>query len=54
MDLKISDFEKSVQNYPQLKQGSIVDTNVLFAGSYPLDVHNDWADEVFKSLSRLL
>ena len=52
MELKISDFENSVENYPELKQGCIVDTNVLFAGSYPLDVHNDWADEVFKSLNR--
>ena len=53
MELKISDFEKSVEKFPALKQGCIVDTNVLFAGSYPLDVHNDWADEVFRTLSRL-
>lgn len=53
MELEFSDFEKSVEKCPELKQGCIVDTNVLFAASYPLDTHNDWADEVFKSLSRL-
>ena len=52
MEFKLSDFERSVEKYPQLKQGCIVDTNILFAASYPLDVHNDWADEVFKSLDR--
>lgn len=53
MELKISEFEKYVDQFPALKQGCIVDTNVLFAGSYPLDIHNDWADEVFRTLSRL-
>ncbi len=53
MELKILDFENSVEKFPALKQGCIVDTNVLFAGSYPLDIHNDWADEVFKTLNRL-
>jgi hypothetical protein len=37
MELKVLDFEKSIQKYPQLKQGCIVDTNVLFAGSYDYD-----------------
>src|SRR5690606_31614262 len=52
MELKILDFEKTLEIFPDLKQGCIVDTNVLFAGSYPLDIHNDWADEVFRTLSR--
>ena len=53
MELKISDFEKSVEKFPTLKRGCIVDTNVLFSGSYPLDIHNDWADEVFRTLNCL-
>jgi hypothetical protein len=53
MELKISDFEKSVEKFPALKQGCIVDTNVLFPGPYPLDIHNDWADEVFRTFNRL-
>jgi hypothetical protein len=53
MEIKISDLEKSLENYPELKRGCIVDTNVLFAGSYPSDIFNDWADEVFKTLNRL-
>lgn len=53
MELQISDFESAIGIHPELKQGCIVDTNILFAGSYPLDVHNDWADEVFTTLNRL-
>ena len=53
MELKISDFEKSVEKFPDLKLGCIVDTNLLFVGPYPLDIHNDWADEVFRTFNRL-
>jgi hypothetical protein len=52
MEIKISDLEKLVEKYPELKRGCIVDTNVLFAGSYPSDIYNDWADDVFKTLNR--
>ncbi|HXH74384.1 MAG TPA: hypothetical protein VNJ08_05440 [Bacteriovoracaceae bacterium] len=53
MEVKISDLEKSVEKYPELRRGCIIDTNVLFAGSYPSDTYNDWADDVFKTLNRL-
>ena len=53
MEIKISDLEESVEKYPELKLGCIVDTNVIFAGSYPSDIYNDWADDVFKTLNRI-
>ena len=52
MKLNVLDFEKSIQKYPQLKRGCIVDTNVLFAGSYDYDSYNEWAEEVFYVLER--
>jgi hypothetical protein len=51
MEIKIFDLEESVEKYPELKRGCIVDSNVLFAGSYPSDTYNDWADDVFKTLN---
>lgn len=50
MELKISDFEESLHKFPILKQGCIVDTNVIFAESYPNDNYNTWAEEVFEVL----
>jgi predicted nucleic acid-binding protein len=52
MKLKISDFEESLQTFPILKQGCIVDTNVIFAESYPNDTYNAWAEEIFEVLRR--
>jgi hypothetical protein len=54
MELKISDFEESLNKYPILEQGCIVDTNVIFAESYPNDNYNAWAEEVFEVLNRNL
>lgn len=52
MELKVFDFDKSIQKYPQLKRGCIVDTNILFAASYDYDSNNEWAREVFDLLHR--
>lgn len=52
MDIKISDFEKLIQKYPEIKRGCIVDTNILFAGSYDFDSYNEWAGEVFEALHK--
>jgi hypothetical protein len=54
MKLKISDFEESLQTFPILKQGCIVDTNVIFAESYPNDTYNAWAEEIFEVLLSLM
>lgn len=52
MELKITDFENYLKKHPELKQGCIVDTNVIFAGSYDYDSYNEWAEEVFEVLQR--
>jgi hypothetical protein len=52
VDLKISDFDNSIQRHPELKQGCIVDTNVIFAASYDYDLYNEWAEEIFDVLHR--
>jgi predicted nucleic acid-binding protein len=54
MELKILDFEESLQRFPIFKQGCIIDTNVIFAESYPNDNYNAWAEEVFEVLHRNL
>jgi hypothetical protein len=53
MQLVVSDLEKFIQTHPEIKRGCIVDTNVIFATSYPLDNFNEWGEEVFKQLHRL-
>jgi len=52
MEIKISNLESSLEKYPQLKQGCIVDTNLLFASSYESDLYNDWSEEVFELLQK--
>lgn len=52
MEFKIADFEESLEKYSQLKQGCIVDTNLLFASSYESDHYNDWSEEVFEVLQK--
>jgi predicted nucleic acid-binding protein len=53
MQLAVSDLEKFFQTHPDAKHGCIVDTNVIFATSYPLDNFNEWGEEVFNELHRL-
>jgi predicted nucleic acid-binding protein len=53
MLLKLEDFSKQVAANPALKRGCIVDTNVLFAASFPLDTYNEWAEKVFQILAGL-
>jgi hypothetical protein len=38
------------QQNEELDLGCIVDTNVVFAATFPLDTHNEWADQVFNKL----
>lgn len=53
MQIGVSELESLILNHPEMKQGCIVDTNVIFATSYPLDNLNEWGEEVFKELHRL-
>lgn len=53
MLLKIEDLEQKIAQNPALKIGCIVDTNVVFATSFPLDTYNDWGEEVFDTLHKL-
>ena len=53
MEIKISNLKELVEEFPEIKRGCVIDTNVLFAGSYPSDTYNDWAEEVFNILDHL-
>lgn len=50
MQIALPDFESSLQSNPALRTGCMIDTNVLFAASFPLDTFNEWAEDVFKVL----
>ena len=52
MQLTLDSLEKVISADPTLKAGCIVDTNVIFAASYPLDHHNEWAEEVTQILAQ--
>lgn len=51
--IRFSEVLKTVSNNPDLKNGVIVDTSILFAGSYPPDEFNTDAEELFDYLSDL-
>jgi predicted nucleic acid-binding protein len=53
MLISVEDLATKIVADPSLKQGCIVDTNVLFAASFPLDTHNEWAEKVFAQLCAL-
>jgi hypothetical protein len=53
MEIRISELEKQIQTHPELKKGCIVDTNIVFAFSFPLDTFNEWAEEVVSTLHKL-
>lgn len=51
--IRFSEVLKTVSNNPNLKNGVIVDTSILFAASYPPDEFNTDAEELFDYLSDL-
>ncbi|MGE4232380.1 MAG: hypothetical protein AB7F43_03535 [Bacteriovoracia bacterium] len=53
MLVQINDLPEILNSNRSVKTGCIVDTNLLFAASFPLDSFNEWAEEVFKTLSNL-
>lgn len=53
MLVNLDDFRTLLQYNTELRRGCILDTNVVFAATYPLDTHNEWAEEILKELQRL-
>lgn len=53
MLLKIEELEERISKIPELKKGCVIDTNIAFAFSFPLDTFNEWAEEVIEVLHRL-
>lgn len=53
MLLSVEELETKLLEEPSLKMGCIVDTNVVFAASFPLDTYNEWAEQIINTLHRL-
>lgn len=53
MLLQLEELSRAVEKNPSLKTGCIVDTNLLFAATFPLDTFNEWAESVFQRLHEL-
>lgn len=53
MILRSEDIITTTEKTSDLRRGCIVDTNVLFAASFPLDPFNEWAEGVFTTLRDL-
>ncbi len=53
MRIDLDDLEALLVDHPQLRNGCIVDTNVLFAAAYAPDIHNEWAEALFAKLYEL-
>ena len=53
MILQLKEIHAQCSHDSSIKLGCIVDTNVLFAASYPSDVFNEWVEEVLSLLHEL-
>lgn len=53
MLLLADNLEREIADNPCLRLGCVVDTNVVFAASFPLDTHNEWSEQVFEILHEL-
>ncbi|MBI3534785.1 MAG: hypothetical protein HY072_04790 [Deltaproteobacteria bacterium] len=53
MLIQLEDLPKFLESDKSAAEGCIVDTNLLFAASFPLDTYNEWAEGVFKTLHSL-
>lgn len=51
--INFSDILKASHEHHQIKNGCIVDTSILFAGSYDLDIFNTMTVELFDFLAEL-
>ena len=51
MKINLRDLPSLVEADPAFRLGCLVDTNVLFAASFPLDQLNEWSEEVFSALA---
>lgn len=50
---RFSQIEQLVENFPDIKNGLMVDTNVIFAGSYELDHFNSEVSKFIADLNNL-
>lgn len=56
VDLILPKYKEELKALSQVsrdKKGCIVDTNIDFAFSFPLDTFNEWAEEVANTLHKL-
>ncbi|MCO5143905.1 MAG: hypothetical protein M9962_12510 [Oligoflexia bacterium] len=53
MLLSVNELEGKLLEVPAIKTGCIVDTNIVFAASFPLDTNNEWSEQIFEILHRL-
>ena len=53
MILKLDEISKTLSTVKSLGLGCIVDTNVVFAATFPQDSHNEWSEKVFQELQAL-
>lgn len=53
MILTLEELSKTLRKEKSLELGCIVDTNVIFAATFPLDSYNEWAEKVFDELNSL-
>lgn len=50
MKIQIDDLRKSPIAKQTFELGCLIDTNVIFAASFPLDTFNEWSEQVFGEL----
>ncbi len=50
---RFSEIENVAQQFDDVQNGIIVDTNIIFSGSYELDHFNAEVAELFNSLKKL-
>lgn len=53
MLIRNSALIKTALGVPRAQRGCVVDTNVLFAASFPLDAFNEWAESLVALLHKL-
>lgn len=51
--IRFSDIQKTASLYPEIKNGLLVDTSILFAASFPPDLFNTAAEQLFEFLNQL-
>lgn len=50
MLVSLAEIRTLAKTSEEFRRGCILDTNVIFAASFPLDAHNEWAEKVVHEL----